>query len=288
MANALAFVSQTPTHSLVFSSFNEHRPTKSSPLAPVSLPPSSSPTPASPIVEVQARRKGQYKQRTPASTTVASLKNRGRYRTAPASPIPFILGPVTAEDGQAAFLRQRFKANCLERAKRAREKDVARRRASASSDASSDGADADMMVDGEEDEADDDSGFDDELFRRVIANEKRKRAHAYALSYELDVGSSFDPELEDPASWEEDLLNSPSSRSQPRQQHSNEESDNILPPDDFEEIPDFDEFDLDEESAWLDAYIASLPLDNADSHPSAPFASRRCDVEHQQMDITMD
>lgn len=165
MASSLAFVPQTPTHTRALSTFNEHRPTRSSPLAPVSLSQPSSPAPVSPIAEAQARRKGQYKQRPPASTSVASLKSKGRYRKAPSSPIPFILGPPSAEDGQTAFLRERFKAGCLERAKRAREKNIARRRASANSDASSDGVDADMIVDGEgeDDTADDDPGFDDEV-----------------------------------------------------------------------------------------------------------------------------
>ena len=120
-----------------------------------------------------------------------------------------------------------------------------------------------------------------------MVNENRKRAHAYALSYELDVGSSFDPALDDPATWEAELLNSPPSRSQPDQQGHPAEDDSLLPPDEFEEIPDFDEFDLDEESAWLDAYIANLPLDGESSHTPVPSDSRHGEAEHQQMDVTM-
>ena len=33
----------------------------------------------------------------------------------------------------------------------------------------------------------------------------RKSQHSYRVSYALEVGSSFDPDLEDVAKWEEEL-----------------------------------------------------------------------------------
>ncbi|EJD05465.1 uncharacterized protein FOMMEDRAFT_17759 [Fomitiporia mediterranea MF3/22] len=254
------------------------------------MPASSSPGPISPVSEVQARRRGQYKSRLPTTSSIPSMRSGARFRKGPTRPIPFNLGPVTADAGQAAFLRERFKADCLERARRAREKGLARRRASASSDASSDGLDVDMNVDsGEDDEADDNynSGFDDELFHRVIANEKRKKAHAYALSYELDVGSSFDPDMEDPTLWEEHLAHGSSSQSSNHRSQVYPEDETSLSPDELGDIPDFDEYDLDDMSAWADEYIASLPLESIPVHHTANSNIHYDEATHQQMDITM-
>ncbi|PIL27588.1 hypothetical protein GSI_10739 [Ganoderma sinense ZZ0214-1] len=47
--------------------------------------------------------------------------------------------------------------------------------------------------------------LNDELFRRIVESAKRKQRHAYRLSYAYDVGSSFDPDMEDPQSWETEL-----------------------------------------------------------------------------------
>ena len=38
-----------------------------------------------------------------------------------------------------------------------------------------------------------------------MASANRKQQHAYRVSYALDVGSSFDPDMEDLAEWERDL-----------------------------------------------------------------------------------
>ena len=32
-----------------------------------------------------------------------------------------------------------------------------------------------------------------------------KKKHSYRVSYALEVGSSFDPDMEDPSSWESEL-----------------------------------------------------------------------------------
>jgi hypothetical protein len=38
-----------------------------------------------------------------------------------------------------------------------------------------------------------------------MENIKRKDKHAYRLSYAYEVGSSFDPDMEDVARWEREL-----------------------------------------------------------------------------------
>ena len=49
-----------------------------------------------------------------------------------------------------------------------------------------------------------------QLFSRIVESAKRKQRHAYRLSYAHDVGSSFDPDMEDPQSWETELNGTPS------------------------------------------------------------------------------
>jgi len=38
-----------------------------------------------------------------------------------------------------------------------------------------------------------------------MANSTRKERHSYRVSYAQEVGSSFDPDLEDVATWEQEL-----------------------------------------------------------------------------------
>ena len=38
-----------------------------------------------------------------------------------------------------------------------------------------------------------------------MANATRKERHSYRISYAQEVGSSIDPDLEDVASWEQEL-----------------------------------------------------------------------------------
>ena len=44
-----------------------------------------------------------------------------------------------------------------------------------------------------------------QLFQRIVESSFRKSQHSYRVSYALEVGSSFDPDLEDMAKWEEEL-----------------------------------------------------------------------------------
>jgi len=106
------------------------------------------------------------------------------------------------EDPQKQFLRERIKAKCLERAQKARARAVKNRRYTGYSDRSSDGFE---MDDDEDEEENDDDIMGDELFRRIMAQTNRKMNHNYRLSYALEVGSSFDPNLEDVAEWEHEV-----------------------------------------------------------------------------------
>ena len=124
-----------------------------------------------------------------------------------------------AEAPRKAVLRDRFKARCIERAQKDRARKISGRRG-LSSDASSDGIDADMDIGEEEEE---EEFLNDEvrpllpmqspgrnlsvpqLFSRIMQSVNKKQKHQYRLSYQQDVGSSFDPELDDIAEWENEL-----------------------------------------------------------------------------------
>lgn len=111
-----------------------------------------------------------------------------------------------------------------------------------------------------------------------MLDEKRKLAHSYAVSYEMEVGSSFDPNMEDLSRWEEPKLAPQSTSSsildsipEPEDELDFDYDDPSFPsPDHRSEPPPTttdtysDEFDAD--STWADAYIASFPLD---SEPAA-------------------
>ncbi|KAF7969595.1 hypothetical protein HWV62_26825 [Athelia sp. TMB] len=66
--------------------------------------------------------------------------------------------------------------------------------------------DSDGDVDEDEDEEHLMSG---ELFKRIIENTTRKAKHSYRVSYAAEVGSSFDPDMEDPTTWENELQDIP-------------------------------------------------------------------------------
>jgi hypothetical protein len=44
-----------------------------------------------------------------------------------------------------------------------------------------------------------------QLFRRIIDSAKHKQRYSYRLSFQNDVGSSIDPDMEDVAEWERNL-----------------------------------------------------------------------------------
>ncbi|KZT35304.1 hypothetical protein SISSUDRAFT_1064589 [Sistotremastrum suecicum HHB10207 ss-3] len=160
----------TPTH---------YTPQPSSPLAP-------SASNSSPIASAQARRRGLYKSITPSACKRIFSTPR--------------LEPT---DPQKAFLREKFRAKCAARADRDRKRSVGSKRAMWS-DTSSDGFDVDM--DAEVDEEEEERDFEEEFVKRVLSNEERKRKHAYRLSYDIDVGSSIDPNMYDIEAMERETL----------------------------------------------------------------------------------
>ncbi|KAG8919834.1 hypothetical protein FRC01_001074 [Tulasnella sp. 417] len=150
---------------------------------------SSSPcAPSSPLNPYSARsatlpsnRKAQYKARRPA------------YSLAPA-PEPPVNG----------FLRDKIIAKCAARVTKDREKAKEKERqkyASSSSEAGS--SDVEMSSDGE-DEDDTKDEVDDALYMRLMADQNRRERHNQMYLFERQVGSSFDPDIEDLAEWEEE------------------------------------------------------------------------------------
>lgn len=56
-----------------------------------------------------------------------------------------------------------------------------------------------------DEENDEDTALNDELFRRIIASASQKHRYSYRLSFQNEFGSSIDPDLEDIAAWEHSL-----------------------------------------------------------------------------------
>ncbi len=133
-----------------------HPPLHSSPLA--------SPA-SSPAASAQARRRLGYKANpfnTPRSRDTPT--HESRRRTTPTANT-FVQGsssagtPATEEPARKAFLRERLKARCLERAAKKRDRALARGRRHLSSDPSSDGIE-EMM---DEDDEGEDTMLNDEV-----------------------------------------------------------------------------------------------------------------------------
>ncbi|THH16606.1 hypothetical protein EW146_g4067 [Bondarzewia mesenterica] len=184
-----------------------HTPHTSSPLTDSLL---SSPSPTS---TAHARRRSQYKSTAPAPPSSSPRQRRKishAYKTRAFDVRTRLFGAsgeIEEEPPRNVLLRERFKARCLERAIKAREAKVKHGRAGCTSGPSSDGDfdDGMDMDDDEDDDDDDDFMLNDELFRRIMASANRKRQHQYRVSYQLDVGSSFDPDMEDVGEWERQL-----------------------------------------------------------------------------------
>ncbi|CAK5281356.1 unnamed protein product [Mycena citricolor] len=183
---------------------HSHRPIHSSPLAP-SDPFNSSPlgpSASSPISAVQERRRSQYKPRIPSLQLPGLSSGGGSRRQSKdlALGVGSQLG-AAGDDSQAAFLRTRFKLRCIDRASKARQRAVQKKRQTGgSSEFGSD--DVDMEREMQSDEEDDVTN--DQFFKRIMVNTENKIKHAYAYSYDREVGS-FDPALEAPEEWESEL-----------------------------------------------------------------------------------
>ncbi|CCM04744.1 uncharacterized protein FIBRA_06934 [Fibroporia radiculosa] len=190
----------TPSRSPRFHNVSwSNPPHNSSPLACDTSSPVSSPG-----ADAFARRRGQYKQHTASSPTATRLGKPPKRRVTLGGELPSSSRGIsqaaavpTEEAPRKAFLRERFRARCLERSQKDRERKIKGRRC-AQSDTSSDGDDE--VMDNEEE--DDEEFINDELFRRLISSGKRKQQHEYRLSYAFEVGSSFDPDMEDMDEWE--------------------------------------------------------------------------------------
>ncbi|KAH0834966.1 hypothetical protein J3R83DRAFT_10675 [Lanmaoa asiatica] len=179
-SSPLSFSCSTPSRSSYYSA-RSNQPVNSSPLA--------SPSYSSPTHEAQERRRAQYK-------SMASASYRSPVNLASAK-LLFRSGSQTSEDPQKNFLRERFQARCREHARKLRDRAVNSRR---SSDKCSD-----VFMDCDDEEESDDVIMQDELFRRIMQSTNHKKSHSYRVSYAIEVGSSFDPDMEDASAWESEL-----------------------------------------------------------------------------------
>ncbi|KAK0233867.1 hypothetical protein IW262DRAFT_1452422 [Armillaria fumosa] len=229
-------VLRTPSHRL-----------KSSPLDSQSTSPLS-PTFSSPLSAAQARRKSQYKAIMPSPSTPKRFPRRTVNISAPL----FESDASTPEQSQKEFLRQRFKTRCFQRAAKARECAVKRKRHADSDDV------FDTMDDDKEET--EDEVLKDEFFQRIVEHANRRTQHAYKLSYANEVGSSLDPDMEDLGAWEAELHDSesqslhrreeltPDEREIAELQAYADECERQAALADFEDIPEafWDDLDLDE------------------------------------------
>jgi len=189
----------SPVSSYHFSSplGHSYQPLTSSPLSPNS----------SPVTAAQARRYSQYKARTPSTHVATSSRSlRNTYSTTHGGGPAFrgggvTSGPTPLGDPQRSLLRENFKARCFERAVKAREKAIRKKRYSSE-------ADSDRFDDSEpmeDDTEDDDTIMQEELFRRIMVNAARRERQSYRVLYAQEIGSPFDPDSEDINEWEQDL-----------------------------------------------------------------------------------
>ncbi|KAG2140695.1 hypothetical protein DEU56DRAFT_798284 [Suillus clintonianus] len=243
----------TPGRSSYYSA-RSHQPLASSPLA--------SPK-SSPVVAAQARRQAQYKTRATGSSRSATNQ------------LPCTQsGSQTPENPQKSFLRDRFKARCLERAQKQRHDKVQKQRTASGSDVF---FDSEMDCDEDEDE---EFVMQDELFRRIIANAAHKKTHEYRLSYSYDVGSSFDPDMEDVNRWESELQEMPPDSYSVTPEDLEQEEIEAYAAEyaNFQELSDLGA-SIDDFSAWSD--IEDTPL------PSSPMTDKPGrSSEDQDMDLS--
>ncbi|KAG1726399.1 hypothetical protein EDB19DRAFT_1752569 [Suillus lakei] len=243
----------TPGRSSYYSA-RSHQPLASSPLA--------SPK-SSPVLAAQARRQAQYKARVTSSSRSASTQ------------LPCAqAGSKTPENPQKTFLRDRFKARCLERAQKQRHDKVQKQRTHSSSDVF-----FDSEMDCDEDE-DDEFVMQDELFRRIIANTAHKKNHSYRVSYSYDVGSSFDPDMEDVNRWESELQEMPPDSYSVTPEDLEQEEIEAYAAEyaNFQELSDLG-VSIDDFSAWSDT--EDIPLPSSQMTDKAGRSS-----EDQDMDVS--
>ncbi|KAF8318634.1 hypothetical protein DL93DRAFT_317905 [Clavulina sp. PMI_390] len=227
---------------------------------------SSSPIRSSPL-------NPSYRNNNPPSQRRASAQNhfqtQSRYVRYSPSSSHHGSARMSAEDAQKAFLREKFQKKCAARAERdrARALDTARSRGSSSGDHTRGLMSDDMETD--DNEAD---GMDDPLYAIHMANERKREAYRQKLSFELAVGSSIDPDMEDFEEYENHFVGGDSTPRGPSP--SPEDSDDYefaLPSD---AIPS----DLDaapSSEAWSESQDADIdmPLSSPLGSPSLQHAS---------------
>jgi hypothetical protein len=164
----------TPTHR-GFASF-AHTPTKSSPLA---YPADSSPV-LSPTSVAQERRRSQYKAAALSTPFANQIGSSSRRESTNSAPPPRLELPGLAEEAPGKrFLRERFRARCLERALKDRERKISGKRRA--SDWSSDGPEEMMDYDDDDDEEDEDESMLNDAVRAVGANVSVRHRHSLVL-----------------------------------------------------------------------------------------------------------
>ncbi|KAG6813900.1 hypothetical protein H0H92_005749 [Tricholoma furcatifolium] len=177
-------------------SLASYQPLNSSPLASSPSRPDDVDSPLS------ARRRLQFKSRTPSTPVPSSSRVRERGVGSSGGSVFRDRGVPPPLDPQKTLLREKFRARCFERAAKARERAIQGRRSFG--EPSSDGFDE--VMDAEDDVEDDEDIMQDELFRRIVQHANRRTRHSYRLSYADEVGSSFDPNLENVEEWESELI----------------------------------------------------------------------------------
>jgi len=196
------------------SSPSPYRPHTSSPLLE-----SFSPSPStSAAAKLQSRRLAQYKSITTPTTRRVSSAYHSRSKHPGLTDQPNFgvrhSRSVAASPGDVENnLRDRLRQRCAHRAQRAHTKRVQRdRRRNGLS--SSDGEEMDVESDDDE-ENEVELGLNDELFHRIIDSAKHKHRYSYRLSFQNDVGSSIDPDMDDVAEWERNLQDGSLCREEP-------------------------------------------------------------------------
>ncbi|KAJ7190696.1 hypothetical protein GGX14DRAFT_482672 [Mycena pura] len=147
-------------------------------------------------------------QSSPLAPSSSPSRSRVRLPKRPMRAADFGPGVQLAgagNDSQAAFLRARLHLRCIERASKARERAVRKKRSIGNGgEPSSDDIDMGSMED--EDDAEDGDPLHDELFVRIMRNATRRLNHSFMYSYDREIGS-FDPALDEPREWEAELVN---------------------------------------------------------------------------------
>lgn len=172
MAALISSPSTPPSHR-TFSAF-AHTPSRSSPLT---VPADSSPV-LSPTPKAHGGRRSQYKSTFQTSPTNDRKRSSTRRVTSNPAPIPDLFGNTEETTGKK-LLRDRFRARCLERALKERERKIAGKRRL--SDWSSDGPDE--MMDFDDDEDEDESMLNDPVRITIY--------HDDSMVIQLSIRSSF-------------------------------------------------------------------------------------------------